>query len=848
MSKILVSPFSSRNAQIPIYLDTGNEREQICPNCDLHPKDHPIHCITTASPAPPSYHSLASAVDNSGNQSAPPMYDTTATLTASPRNLAVPTLRLETPRRWYRPQPPRPALRFDVPSNKQGRPCVRARRVTFSPLSPVTTIQEDDSGRRSYTSGSSIPNTPIDNPEYVKNKNLGLGIPGVPFNPDSSPIRSPGSERLATAEKGEFTKKSSTPTLAEGIEQRLWKYSASRNVVKRWLLEIISWLLSALCMSAIIVLLFFQQNKSVPKHWPMNITLNVYIAILSKVASASLMLPVSEALGQLKWNWFQGRSKKMWDFELFDNASRGPWGSLMLLIHTKGTTLAALGAAITIFTMAMDPFFQQVVRYPQRTMLQSQKSSIPRVTHYEPHFTKILSNNTEIINPDLDISATLDKFFFDFGAPQLKVGNATRAEIPLSCPTSDCTWEPYQTLGVCSECTDVVHMLEFGCLPTLLDWVSSSTSFVFPDNGTMCGWFFNATSERPMLMLGYHVDPYTNKSSGEILTTRLLPLISNIKRVPLFGGSINFKHIRTPLANFVVSSTTGGSDQESVVRSVLEHRRPKALECILSWCVKTIESSYHSGTYTENIKDSFINTTVGPYPWTFIAPDSNDPEDHAKVQYLQNITIHPHGYEDHNHLSSYGASNQTAFNILTIFDDYLPSIATLANKASNPTMKYLTWNENPYSRDFPNNPWSGPNNVTDHMERFATAMTNIMRQSSNHSAFGKSFNQEIYIEVRWVWLALPITLLVLTMIFLLGTLIRTSIEKDRVGVWKNSAIATLLYGLPDAIQQRITASQGHGTPRSKAKELNARMLSTKDWRISGLSATTPKPKPPPGWI
>ena len=56
----------------------------------------------------------------------------------------------------------------------------------------------------------------------------------------------------------------------------------------------------------------------------------------------------------------------------------------MLLIHTKGTTLTALSTAITIFVIAIDTFFQQVVCYPQRTMLQSQNSSIPRVINYEP--------------------------------------------------------------------------------------------------------------------------------------------------------------------------------------------------------------------------------------------------------------------------------------------------------------------------------------------------------------------------------------------------------------------------------------------------------------------------------
>lgn len=104
----------------------------------------------------------------------------------------------------------------------------------------------------------------------------------------------------------------------------------------------------------------------------------------------------------------------------------------MLLVRTRGTTLAALGAAITIFVMAMDPFFQQVARYPQVMVLQTQNSSIPKVIRYEPHFAKVTQDGAEVLNPDLDINAIVDKFFFDHGVPPVKFGNGTRPDIPVS--------------------------------------------------------------------------------------------------------------------------------------------------------------------------------------------------------------------------------------------------------------------------------------------------------------------------------------------------------------------------------------------------------------------------------
>jgi hypothetical protein len=41
------------------------------------------------------------------------------------------------------------------------------------------------------------------------------------------------------------------------------------------------------------------------------------------------------ALGQLKWDWFRRSENKVIDFERLDSASRGPMGSLILLIRTR---------------------------------------------------------------------------------------------------------------------------------------------------------------------------------------------------------------------------------------------------------------------------------------------------------------------------------------------------------------------------------------------------------------------------------------------------------------------------------------------------------------------------------
>jgi hypothetical protein len=59
--------------------------------------------------------------------------------------------------------------------------------------------------------------------------------------------------------------------------------------------------------------------------------------------------------------------RKLADFETFDEASRGVWGSILLLTTVKWN-IATIGAFITILRLAFSPFAQQVVLIEQRNI------------------------------------------------------------------------------------------------------------------------------------------------------------------------------------------------------------------------------------------------------------------------------------------------------------------------------------------------------------------------------------------------------------------------------------------------------------------------------------------------
>jgi hypothetical protein len=217
------------------------------------------------------------------------------------------------------------------------------------------------------------------------------------------------------------------------------------------------------------------KDQSLTK-WPLGLSI---VTVLSKVASAALILPISEAIGQLKWSWFHGQeSKDAFDFEIFDKASRGAWGSVLLLFRTKGRSLAALGALLTVMLLAIDTFFQQVTSFPERWLLRGE-GLIPKVVRYSPEVVDVFSStwgDTPTAATNQDLKGALTPLFYDQNGTHHSTNrNGSQQDLPFVCPTSVCSWKPYRTLGVCSACADISDLLTYACLPMRMDWIRNST-------------------------------------------------------------------------------------------------------------------------------------------------------------------------------------------------------------------------------------------------------------------------------------------------------------------------------------------------------------------------------------
>ncbi|UPX15498.1 uncharacterized protein EKO05_0005944 [Ascochyta rabiei] len=600
-------------------------------------------------------------------------------------------------------------------------------------------------------------------------------LPPTPTHPDLQSVPEPDGRNFNEAPTSyQASNPESKPLdITQRIERKLALYNASQNAFKRWVFEIISWFISAVCMGIIIGILLDSKDKPLSQR-PLAMSIN---NVLSKIASAALILPISEAIGQLKWAWFHGsRSRDMIDFEIFDKASRGAWGSFLLLFRTRGRSLAAMGAVLTLLLLATDTFFQQVSDLSERWIEQGH-GDIPRIIQYEGDNQITFQDGYPLESDELNLRRVTLQYFYYNGSHPVTFGNGTRPDIPLSCPSSRCEWDPYETLGVCSSCSDVSELLTYGCYTTKLDWLSDlkGKDDVYP-NGTACGYWLNSTSSEPVLMSGFKVETSPNSSTeGEALLMRMLPLnrpISLAERLSglLYGGSIRYKDVYAPFLDTLIVSAVDGTAE-----SVYSKRRPVASECILTWCVKTVHSSYSWGNYEEIVTDTFFNNTgrEHPAPWDS-TPLVIDGAESNWVTFKRNYSIYPASMDPAT--DGFGVSNETHTRTQVLFEDIFPSLITVSHRTARPKWRTrVSWWLANYIRFYEYCPWLAPNDINTYMERFATAMTDSLRTHKSAEYLpGRAYTQTTFVSVHWEWLTFPLTMLFLSLTFLVATIVKTS--------------------------------------------------------------------------
>ncbi|KPI35294.1 uncharacterized protein AB675_3732 [Cyphellophora attinorum] len=303
-------------------------------------------------------------------------------------------------------------------------------------------------------------------------------------------------ERISSRHASEetLTHDTSITTARKGVKTR----RCTTSIVDTWTLEIVLSILALGCLAAITAVLLTYRGKAAPS-LPFNMTLNTLISIIATGAKSSTIAVVASSLGQAKWIHFRSGTRPLSQVQLFDDASSGPLGSMWLFFGKAALSLPAIGALLIIVALPYDPFIQQLITFsqPESTGVLTSKANAFFMT--ESAFrTQAISNA---------IYGNID----DFGRRP-------------SCPSGNCTWAPFDSLGWCSKCEDMTSEVNtddctwsFSSLSDLdpsvgeytgacnisfgkgnslpLQWSVSLTNATRPTTGSTSVWTFNIDNE-----------------------------------------------------------------------------------------------------------------------------------------------------------------------------------------------------------------------------------------------------------------------------------------------------------------------------------------------------------------
>lgn len=120
-----------------------------------------------------------------------------------------------------------------------------------------------------------------------------------------------------------------------------------------WILEIAGLIVSIACLAAIVIILAIHDRQPFSS-WTFYLSLNTVVSILATISKATVLLGVTAAISQDKWNTFKAGPRPLKLFQDIDQASRGGMGSLRAIWNSDiGYSLSL--SPITTLNLVLTP-------------------------------------------------------------------------------------------------------------------------------------------------------------------------------------------------------------------------------------------------------------------------------------------------------------------------------------------------------------------------------------------------------------------------------------------------------------------------------------------------------------
>ncbi|KAI1077392.1 hypothetical protein F5B20DRAFT_552313 [Whalleya microplaca] len=579
----------------------------------------------------------------------------------------------------------------------------------------------------------------------------------IPGHMPSAPSHQRGwSGSTISAETPSTKRKSKSATIPPSL-----KKISSFRTRGSWTLEIITILIAWGAIASIMGVLAHFNGHALPE-WPYYITLNALIALLATVATSTMSISLQNGLSQLKWIRFKESRAPLTDMEIFDEASRGTWGSLKLLVTARGGWLGSFGAIVAIITLALGPFAQQVVTYQSRSVESHEGASVNRALNYTG---ALPGNNTSTgFVPVLPLkSAVYNGLFAENGRPS--------AALSFECRSGNCSWDSYETLGVCHECVDLTPFIEQYC----------PTGVKNPN----CGW---------------------QVRQGAKLSSNL-EVFSMTSQIPTAYGDLPHSMIMKLI--FMGTEAYDGTPGET---------KPWARQCTLSACLQTLESTVVNGALSEKVTHTYTNTTV------LDISNMNSDQNRNIYAVSSNGNAYMLGIEAmlamrgwFSSLFATGSAIRNAEDFNRTITDNTVVVNLTVGISSGETffdsdiVTAFYWNYYEYA--------AGLDML---MNDMATSMTVAFRSFLGAELMsGRTISVESFVHVRWGFAVLPILVVVGTALFLVGAIYST--RQSHTQPWKSSALAMLFHGLEDDIRAQFVQAGDLHEQKRQAKGVKVQL-------------------------
>ncbi|KAK3180820.1 hypothetical protein K4F52_007911 [Lecanicillium sp. MT-2017a] len=273
-----------------------------------------------------------------------------------------------------------------------------------------------------------------------------------------------------------------------------------------------------------------------------------------------MLVSIAECISQAKWMHFAKSSHHLTRLQDFDEASRGPWGSLLLLLKAGGADwIASAAAVLTIICLALDPFAQQIIAYPSRMVVSMSGTASFAATTSLDHFDTVAMHG-----------AIFNGLYLSNVSPVI-----------FNCTTSRCGWDnPVISLGVCSACRNITSVVDVTC--------ETKPGPLAPEEGHF--WSFSTTNCTFAVGSNITFEVYIQSLTLPDANGRPAEHASEYTKVKLMSPSIELglgDFISTDtrwIQTFLSYVTFLDNAQTHMPPMSLDHLRPEIFACGIYWC------------------------------------------------------------------------------------------------------------------------------------------------------------------------------------------------------------------------------------------------------------------------